>query len=254
MTHAPFANLMLAFIGALTAIMGSLVMVTQNDIKKKLAYSTISQMGLMMFACGIGAYNFALFHIVSHSLYKAYAFLSTGDLVEENKKLSVSLESFCATPMIALIGLGLAIVITGFVYHGGTALPEFTYVSVLFLGLSQNAESLEPYTNRKWSAWTKIAAKIACAILIFIILESALRFHVETLLSLHRDQLNLSSPLFVVCLVSYFIFATGFWLGNTLMNPVSRFSKTLYFMMWNGGYFGVRSTTLLKTLWPVSGK
>jgi NAD(P)H-quinone oxidoreductase subunit 5 len=254
MGHAAFASLMLASIGALTAVLGSLSMVTQNDIKKKLAYSTISQMGFMMFACGIGAYTVALFHIVSHSLYKAYAFLSTGDLVEENKKISISLEPLSSLQMAVIIITGLGIVFSGLNFREGNFLPEFTYVSILFLGFSQNAESLEHYSNIKWMAWSKIGLKLTLALLVFIVFEWGLRLHVGSLLSLQREILNLNSPLFVVCLMSYLVFAVGFWLGNTMMNPINKISKTIYFYMWNGGYFGVRSTAFLNQFWPLSRK
>jgi NAD(P)H-quinone oxidoreductase subunit 5 len=72
----------LAVIGGLTAMFGSIVMLTQTSIKVSLAYSTIAQMGFMMLECGLGAYGAALLHIVAHSLYKAHAFLSSGSVIE----------------------------------------------------------------------------------------------------------------------------------------------------------------------------
>lgn len=69
---------LLAAIGGITAIMGAVVMLCQTSVKRKLAYSTIAQMGFMTLQCGLGAYSAALLHIVAHSLYKAHAFLSAG--------------------------------------------------------------------------------------------------------------------------------------------------------------------------------
>jgi len=82
LAHAPGVLTGLAFIGAFSAAAGSLVMLTQNDVKRKLAFSTISQMGFMMMQCGLGAFAAAMLHIVGHSFYKAHAFLSAGSWVD----------------------------------------------------------------------------------------------------------------------------------------------------------------------------
>lgn len=72
----------LAVIGGATALIASLVMLTQNAIKVQLAWSTIAQMGFMLLQCGLGAFSAALLHIVAHSLYKAHAFLSSGSIMD----------------------------------------------------------------------------------------------------------------------------------------------------------------------------
>ncbi len=72
----------IAFIGGLTALFGSVVMLTQTSIKVSLAYSTVAQMGFMMLECGLGAFTAALLHLIAHSLYKAHAFLSSGSVVD----------------------------------------------------------------------------------------------------------------------------------------------------------------------------
>jgi NAD(P)H-quinone oxidoreductase subunit 5 len=75
--------------GAVTALLGSVVMLTQTSIKRSLAYSTIAQMGFMMLQCGLGAFSAALLHIVAHSAYKAHAFLSCGSVLDSAAKLKV---------------------------------------------------------------------------------------------------------------------------------------------------------------------
>ena len=76
---APSAMAAIAAVGAVTALYGALVSLTQSDIKRLLAYSTISQIGFMIFACGVGAFGAAVFHLLAHGFLKAYLFLSTGD-------------------------------------------------------------------------------------------------------------------------------------------------------------------------------
>ena len=77
--HAPAAMATLAIIGGFTAVFASLVMMTQPNIKRALGYSTVAQMGFMMLQCGLGAFSAAMLHVIAHSLYKAHAFLRTGD-------------------------------------------------------------------------------------------------------------------------------------------------------------------------------
>ncbi|NIP28196.1 MAG: hypothetical protein GWO38_31395, partial [Phycisphaerae bacterium] len=69
----------IAIIGAATAVFAAMVSLTQSDIKKILAYSTISQIGFMIMACGLGAFAVAIFHLLAHGFYKAFFFLSTGN-------------------------------------------------------------------------------------------------------------------------------------------------------------------------------
>lgn len=83
LTSTPLALATLACLGAVTACFGALVMLTQNSVKRSLAYSTVSQMGFMMLQCGLGAFSAALLHIVAHSLYKAHAFLSSGSVLTQ---------------------------------------------------------------------------------------------------------------------------------------------------------------------------
>lgn len=79
---APGVLAILVMIGGFTALFGSLVMLTQTAVKTSLAWSTVAQMGFMIFECGLGLFPLALLHIVAHSLYKAHSFLASGGAVE----------------------------------------------------------------------------------------------------------------------------------------------------------------------------
>jgi len=76
---SPYAMAFIAIIGAATAVFAGIVSLTQSDIKKILAYSTISQIGFMVMTCGLGAFAVTIFHLLAHGCYKAYFFLSTGN-------------------------------------------------------------------------------------------------------------------------------------------------------------------------------
>jgi NADH-quinone oxidoreductase subunit L len=77
------ALIVIAFVGAVTTVCGALPAAVQTDIKKVLAYSTISQLGFMVMAMGIKAYDAALFHLITHAFFKACLFLTAGAVIHE---------------------------------------------------------------------------------------------------------------------------------------------------------------------------
>ncbi|MGM3305233.1 NAD(P)H-quinone oxidoreductase subunit 5 [Anabaena sp. WFMT] len=79
--NVPAAMNVIAFTGAFTAFLGATIAITQNDIKKGLAYSTISQLGYMVMAMGVGAYSAGLFHLMTHAYFKAMLFLGSGSVI-----------------------------------------------------------------------------------------------------------------------------------------------------------------------------
>ena len=79
--HAPEASAVIATIGVLTAFFAATIAIAQNDIKKVLAYSTISQLGFMFVAAGVGAYGVAIFHLYTHAFFKACLFLGAGSVI-----------------------------------------------------------------------------------------------------------------------------------------------------------------------------
>jgi NAD(P)H-quinone oxidoreductase subunit 5 len=77
----PLAMNVIAWTGCFTAFLGATIAITQNDIKKGLAYSTISQLGYMVMAMGVGAYGAGLFHLMTHAYFKAMLFLCSGSVI-----------------------------------------------------------------------------------------------------------------------------------------------------------------------------
>jgi len=77
----PDALHVIAFIGAITAFMAATIAITQHDIKRVLAYSTVSQLGYMVLGLGVGAYSAALFHLLTHAFFKACLFLGSGAII-----------------------------------------------------------------------------------------------------------------------------------------------------------------------------
>jgi NADH-quinone oxidoreductase subunit L len=78
---APNVQNIISIVGAITALVAATIALVQNDIKKVLAYSTVSQLGLMFLALGLGAYEIAVFHVITHAFFKACLFLGSGSVI-----------------------------------------------------------------------------------------------------------------------------------------------------------------------------
>jgi len=79
--HAPLAMQTVAVVGTVTALMAATIAIVQTDIKKVLAYSTVSQLGYMFLACGVGAFGVGVFHLFTHAFFKALLFLGSGSVI-----------------------------------------------------------------------------------------------------------------------------------------------------------------------------
>jgi NADH-quinone oxidoreductase subunit L len=80
-SHAPTAMYIVAIVGCATAFFAATIGLVQSDIKKVLAYSTVSQLGYMFLACGVGAFSAGIFHLMTHAFFKALLFLSAGSVI-----------------------------------------------------------------------------------------------------------------------------------------------------------------------------
>jgi NADH-quinone oxidoreductase subunit L len=80
-TRSQTALLIVAVVGAFTAMFAATIGIAQNDIKKILAYSTVSQLGYMFLACGVGAFTAGIFHVMTHAFFKALLFLGAGSVI-----------------------------------------------------------------------------------------------------------------------------------------------------------------------------
>ena len=79
--HSQTMMMVVALVGAATALFAATIGMTQNDIKKVLAYSTVSQLGFMFMACGVGAFVIGIFHVMTHAFFKALMFLGAGSVI-----------------------------------------------------------------------------------------------------------------------------------------------------------------------------
>ena len=112
--HAPTAMFIVAIIGAATALFAATIGLAQNDIKKVLAYSTISQLGYMFLACGVGAFIAAIFHVITHAFFKALLFLGSGSVIhgmhhEQDMRRMGNLRKYMPITFLTMLAGWLAI-------------------------------------------------------------------------------------------------------------------------------------------------
>ncbi|OGU38470.1 MAG: NADH-quinone oxidoreductase subunit L [Ignavibacteria bacterium RIFOXYB2_FULL_35_12] len=133
------ALLIIAIIGAISAFIPATIALTQNDIKRVLAYSTVSQLGYMIMALGIGAYVFAFFHLITHAFFKACLFLGSGSVIHSmhheqdiqkmgglRKKMPITYATFLLATL-ALSGIPLT---SGFLSKDGILAGTLAYTSL----------------------------------------------------------------------------------------------------------------------------
>ena len=107
---SPAAMTVVAAIGLFTALLAATIALAQNDIKKVLAYSTVSQLGFMFLACGVGAFGAAMFHVVTHAFFKALLFLGSGSVIhamggeQDMRKMGGLFKKLPLTGIAMLIG------------------------------------------------------------------------------------------------------------------------------------------------------
>jgi NADH-quinone oxidoreductase subunit L len=112
--RAPIALTVVAIIGTLTAFFASTIGIAQTDIKKVLAYSTVSQLGYMFMACGVGAFSAGIFHLMTHAFFKGLLFLGAGSVIhavggEQDMRKMGGLKSYIPWTFITMAIATLAI-------------------------------------------------------------------------------------------------------------------------------------------------
>ena len=136
--HSPFALGVVAIVGAATALFAATIGLVQNDIKRVLAYSTISQLGYMFLGCGVAAYSAAIFHLVTHAFFKALLFLAAGAVIhavggeQDLRKMGGLWKKLPVTFAVTTVGV---LAIAGFFPFAGF----FSKDAILFAAFQQGA-------------------------------------------------------------------------------------------------------------------
>jgi len=205
------ALLFIAAIGAISAFIPATIALTQNDIKKVLAYSTISQLGYMIMALGVGAYTFAFFHLITHAFFKSLLFLGSGSVIQAmhheqdirkmgglRKKMPITYATFL-TASLAISGIPLT---SGFLSKDGILAGTFAFGTL---------------TGHWLFAVSGFLVAMLTAFYMFRLV--ILTFHgkprdKEKYEHVHESKFNMAMPMIVLATLSIFI-----WYTPNPLNP-----------------------------------
>ncbi len=210
---SPTASAVVALVGGLTALIAATIGITQKDIKKVLAYSTVSQLGYMFVAVGVGAYFAGIFHLMTHAFFKACLFLGSGAVihalsgVQDITKMGGLRKKLPWTYWTFLIS---TLAIAGFPPFAGF----FSKDEILWKALSSTSHA-------PWASWVHLAAYgmgiLAAAITSFYMFRLVfLTFHGKSRLDpsihVHHEMKSMSYPLAVLAGLA----TVAGWVGASL--------------------------------------
>ncbi len=215
-----WTGLVIAGIGAFTAIMAATIAVAQYDVKAVLAYSTISQLGFMVAAIGLGAYVAAAFHLITHAFFKALLFLASGSVIHGMEHGAVHVHDHHNDPqdMRHMGGLRSKMPITFWTFLiGGLALAGFPFITAGFW-------SKDEIFADAWYQWSHDQKLLALAVFVTLALAALLTaFYTMRQISLTflgkprtdmAEHAHESSPFMTIPLVVLAVFAVGAgWAG-----------------------------------------
>ena len=194
---APTIQEIIAVVGAITALVAATIALVQNDIKKVLAYSTVSQLGLMFLALGLGAYEIAVFHVITHAFFKACLFLGSGSVIhglhgEQDMRRMGGLKKAMPITFITMLIASLAIAgifpLAGFWSKDEILMTAFHHNKVLWVVGSIASVMTAFYMFR----------------LIYLTFYNSFRGTEEQKHHLHESPSLITVPLIILAILSFF--------------------------------------------------
>ncbi|MFQ5784025.1 MAG: NADH-quinone oxidoreductase subunit L, partial [Alphaproteobacteria bacterium] len=238
--YAPTALAVVAVVGASTAFFAATIGICQNDIKRVIAYSTVSQLGYMFFAAGISAYGAAIFHLMTHAFFKALLFLGAGSVIH-----AMSGEQ----DMRKMGGLWRLIPLTyGVMWVGSLALAGVPFFAGYFSKdiILESAFAANSVVG-DYAYWLGIAAAVLTAFyswrLIFLTFHGAPRADEKVMAHVHESPKVMTVPLIFLALGAIFAGFVGVQWG--MVDPDGAF--------WNGSILMLGEPNVLEAAHYLSG-
>jgi NADH-ubiquinone oxidoreductase chain 5 len=200
--YSDFALLIITVVGSLTAFMAATIGMVQNDLKKVIAYSTCSQLGYMVFACGLSNYSVSLFHLMNHAFFKALLFLSAGSIIhamsdeQDMRKMGGLVQLLPVTYIMVVIG---SLALMGFPFLTGF------YSKDILLELSfgtYHISGLFAYTLGVLSAFCTAFYSVRLIFLTFFGQPNASKVIIS---NVHESSYIMLVPLLILSLGSIFV-------------------------------------------------
>jgi len=243
------AQELLVGIGCLTAVIGSLVMTTRISIKVNLAWSTCAQMGFMLMECGLGLYGLAFLHLLAHSLYKAHAFLGSGDTVNQTK-----VKRMMPTPpragLSGLILSGLSGILLASLaaacwrasaFNGALGLFCVPVVGIAIAGILSGTVSMRSLT----ASGVLVTAAISVGIIYF-----GFDILFQKLLPITPASLAQQRPLLIFCAICFVLLYSIQMIVR--LNPMGALASALYPWLYAGLYLDELFTRATFRIWPAN--
>ncbi len=242
---APMTQDIMLYIGLATSLVTAFIAMRQNDIKKVLAYSTVSQLGFIFVALGMGAYTAAMFHVTTHAFFKALLFLGSGSVIhamsdEQDIRLMGGLKKFIPiTHITFLIG---TLAISGFPLLSGF----FSKDEILAHAMHHN---MVIYILLAFSA---VLTAIYMFRLYFVVFHGEFRGTESMRSHLHESPLNMTLPLMVLAVLSVVGGALNLpgvhWYSHLLEHNVAGLNKIMPLHLSNGNLITLMVSASVLTL------
>jgi NADH-ubiquinone oxidoreductase chain 5 len=229
---SPLSLNFIVLIGALTAFFAATTGLFQNDIKKVIAYSTCSQLGYMIFACGLSSYDVGMFHLYNHAFFKALLFLTAGSIIhslgdeQDMRKMGGIKNTLPFAYSVMLVG---SLALIGFPFLAGF----YSKDTILEICIAKQTI----YGNFAFFLGTFAAFCTAfySTRLLFLVFLSNASSNKNILINSHESGWKMAIPLFILCLLSVLIgffstdlligFGTDFW-GSSIYTSTFNYSMS----------------------------
>jgi proton-translocating NADH-quinone oxidoreductase chain L len=218
--YSPAVLTLMVFVGAITAFFAATVGLVQNDIKKIIAYSTCSQLGYMVFACGLSGYSAALFHLVNHAFFKALLFLSAGAVIhglsneQDIRKMGGLAKIMPFTYTMFLIG---SLSLIGFPFLSGF------YSKDLILEIAYSKYTIDSHFVYWLGTITAMLTSFySFRLLYFVFFNRTNVTNRHVLRNVHELPLGMAVPLMFLCLGSIF---SGYFFKDIFVGVGTDFFK-----------------------------
>jgi proton-translocating NADH-quinone oxidoreductase chain L len=223
---SPFTLNIVILIGSATAFFASTTGLFQNDMKKVIAYSTCSQLGYMIFACGLSSYEVGMFHLSNHAFFKALLFLGAGSVIhalsdeQDMRKMGGVRRILPFSYSITLIG---SFALMGFPFLAGF------YSKDVILEISYATYSICGHFSYILGTLAAFATAFYSIRLIYLVFLSSPNGNKNVIFNAHEGTIRMTLPLFLLCILSIFVgflskdlfigFGTDFWGSAIFVNP-----------------------------------
>ena len=223
---SPFTLNIIILIGSATAFFASTTGLFQNDMKKVIAYSTCSQLGYMIFACGLSSYEVGMFHLSNHAFFKALLFLGAGSVIhalsdeQDMRKMGGVRKILPFSYSIMLIG---SFALMGFPFLAGF------YSKDVILEVSYATFSTYGHFSYILGTLAAFSTAFYSIRLLYLVFLSSPNGNKNVLFNAHEGTIRMTFPLFVLCILSIFIgylskdlfigFGTDFWGSALFISP-----------------------------------